>query len=69
MKKRQKEFVTILINGKQKRVNRPQEIDRLSVDKNFLKNDAPIWQHQNELWEYIHEEESQYEAISEAISS
>ena len=58
-KQRQKEYMTIFINGKQKRVKRPQEIDRLSVNEEYLRNADPIWLHQNELWEYIQEEDSQ----------
>ena len=68
-KKRRKEYMTIFINGKQKRVRRPQEIDRLSVDENFLRNADPIWLHQNELWEYIHEDDSQREVANDIISS
>lgn len=58
-KQRQKEYMTIFINGKQKRVKRPQETDRLSVDENFLRNADPIWLHHNELWEYIQEKDNQ----------
>ena len=58
-KQRQKEYMTIFINGKQKRVKRPQETDRLSFDENFLRNADPIWLQQNELWEYFQEEGNQ----------
>jgi hypothetical protein len=51
--RRRAEFMTIFVNGKQKRVPRPQLIDGLSVDE-FIRNNAdPIWLHQNEMWEYI----------------
>ena len=57
-KKRQQEYMTIFINGKQKRVKRPQTIDGMSVDE-FIRNNAdPIWLHQNEMWEYMVEEEN-----------
>jgi hypothetical protein len=50
--------MTIFINGKQKRVKRPQTIDGMSVDE-FIRNNAdPIWLHQNEMWEYMVEEEN-----------
>jgi hypothetical protein len=52
-KKRQQEYVTIFMNGKQKRVKRPAKIDGMDVDE-FIRNNAdPIFFHQNELWEYI----------------
>ncbi len=56
-KKRQKEYMTVFMNGKQKRVKRPPTIDGMSVDE-FIKNNAdPIWLHQKEMWEYIDEED------------
>jgi len=51
--KRQKEYMTIFINGKQKRVKRPPTIDGMDVDKFIRRNADPIWLHQNEMWEYI----------------
>jgi hypothetical protein len=44
------QFMTIFINGKQKRVPRPPLIDGLSVEEFFSRNADPIWLHQNELW-------------------
>ncbi len=52
-KKRQKEYMTIFINGKQKRVKRPPTIDGMDVDEFIRRNADPIWLHQNEMWEYI----------------
>ena len=52
-KRRQKEYMTIFINGKQKRVKRPQTIDCLDMDEFIRRNADPIWLHQNELWEYM----------------
>ncbi|SPF40750.1 conserved hypothetical protein [Syntrophobacter sp. SbD1] len=50
-KKRQREYMTVFINGKQKRVKRPPTVDGMDVDE-FIKNNAdPIWLHQNEMWE------------------
>ena len=59
-KKRQKEYMTVFMNGKQKRVKRTPPIDGMSVDE-FIKNNAdPIWLHQNEMWEYIDMDEEDY---------
>ncbi len=49
--------MTVFMNGKQKRVKRPQTIDGMSVDEFILQNADPIWLHQNEMWEYIKPEE------------
>lgn len=57
-KKRQwKEYMTIFINGKQKRVKRPPTIDGLDVDEFIRRNADPIWLHQNEMWEYMIDED------------
>jgi hypothetical protein len=52
-RERQKKFMTIFINGKQKSVPRPQLIDGLDVDEFIARNADPIWLHQNELWELM----------------
>ena len=52
---RKKRFMTIFINGKQKRVPRPPTIDGLSVDEFIARNADPMWLHQNELWEFMPE--------------
>ena len=52
-KKRQSEYMTIFINGKQKRVRRLQTIDGLDSDEFIRMNSDPIWLHQNEMWEYL----------------
>jgi hypothetical protein len=52
-KKRQQEYMTIFVNGKQKRVKRPPTIDGMSVDDFIMNNADPIFLHQNELWEYM----------------
>lgn len=54
-KRRQREFMTIFINGKMKRVRRPPMIDGLPVDEFIRQNADPIWLHQNEMWEYMEE--------------
>ena len=45
--------MTILINGKQERVPRPQLIDELPVDEFVARNADSLWLHKNELWESI----------------
>ena len=56
-KRRQKEYMTIFINGKQKRVKRPPTIDGMDVDEFIRRNADPIWLHQNEMWEYMTDDE------------
>jgi hypothetical protein len=56
-KRRSEEFQTIFINGKQKRVRRPAMIDGMTVDEFIRQNADPIWLHQNEMWEYMEEEQ------------
>jgi hypothetical protein len=52
-KKRRAEFMTIFIDGKQKRVKRPPAIDGLPLDEFIRRNADPLWLHQNEMWELI----------------
>ncbi len=51
-KRRRKEFMSIFVNGKQKRVKRPPTIDGMDVDEFIRRNADPIWLHQNEMWDY-----------------
>ena len=43
--------MTVFVNGKQKRVRRPPQIEGMDPDEFILRNADPIWLHQNELWE------------------
>ncbi len=52
-KRRQKVYMTIFVNGKQKRVRRPPTIDGMDVDEFIRRNADPIWLHQNEMCEYM----------------
>lgn len=52
-RERKLKFMTIFINGKQKRVPRPPLIDGLPVDEFIARNADPIWLHQNELRELM----------------
>lgn len=56
-KRRKKEYMTIFINGKQKRVKRPQTIDGMDADEFIRRNANAIWLHQNEMWEYLNNED------------
>lgn len=57
-RERQKKYEWIFINGKQVKVKRPQLIDTIPVDEFIRQNADPILLHQNEMWEYIDDEES-----------
>ena len=59
-RERKAKFMTIFINGKQKRVPRPQPIDELDVEEFILRNADPIWLHRNEMWEYMMPEDDSY---------
>ena len=59
-KKRQNEYMTVFVNGQQKRVKRSQAIDGISVDEFIKYNADPTWLHQNEMWEYIEEGKVEY---------
>ena len=52
-REQKKKFMTIFINGRQKRVLRPQSIDGLPVEEFIARNADPLWLHQNELWEFM----------------
>ncbi|MGD9971830.1 MAG: hypothetical protein AB7S77_02090 [Desulfatirhabdiaceae bacterium] len=52
-KQRRQEYMTVFINGKQKRVKRPPTIDGMDVDEFIRRNADPIWLHQNGMWEYM----------------
>ena len=48
-----KRFMTIFVNGKQKRVPRPPLVDGLPVEEFIARNADPVLLHQNELWELM----------------
>lgn len=63
-RERKKNFMWIFINGKQKRVRRPQLIEGLTVDEFIARNADPIWLHQNEMWELMPSDENEDTARS-----
>ena len=52
-KNRRLAFMTIFINGKQKRVKRPPTIDGMPEDEFIQFNADPIWLHEHEEWHRI----------------
>lgn len=61
-RKRRRETMVVFIHGKQKRVPRPPTIDGVAVEEFIRHNADPIWLHQNEMWEYIHDRETSQES-------
>ncbi|MDP3670410.1 MAG: hypothetical protein Q8R69_12060 [Telluria sp.] len=55
--RRKAEFMTIFVNGRQRRVPRPVLIEGLDPDEFIIRNADPIWLHQNGMWEYLAEAE------------
>jgi hypothetical protein len=54
-KRRRAEYVTILVNGKQRRVKRAPMIDGMIVEEFIRANADPIWLHENEMWDEMPE--------------
>ena len=68
-KQRQQEYMTIFMNGKQKRVKRPPTVEGLPVDEFIRRNADPIWLLQNEMYEELHQWEQQHEQKEEQENS
>ena len=49
-RERKAKFMTIFINGKQKRVPRPRLIQGIPVEEFIARNADPVWLHSNERW-------------------
>ena len=58
----QREYMTIFINGKQKRVKRPPTVDGVPVDEFIRDNADPIWLLQNGMYEELHQWELERDA-------
>ena len=65
-KREKAQFMTIFINGKQKRVRRPVLIDGLEPDEFYLRNADAIALHQDGRWESIAQDEHGDIAIIDA---
>lgn len=50
---RQAKFMWVFMNGKQVRIKRPETIEGTDIDQFIRANADPIWLHQNELWEWM----------------
>ena len=58
-RRRRKEYMTIFVHGKQKRVKRPPTIEGMSVEEFIRSNADPLWYHQNEMWDEIEVDENE----------
>lgn len=58
-KKRREDYMTVFMNGKQKRIKRLPTIDGMDAEEFMRRNADPIWLHQNEMWEYIDQNEDE----------
>ena len=63
IKKRREEYMTVFINGKQRRIKRPPTIEGMDAEEFIRRNADPIWLHQNEMWEYIDQNEVEDDAV------
>lgn len=61
-KRRRREYMTIFVNGKQKRVKRPPTVDGVPVEEFIRKNADPIWLLQNEMYEELYQWEQKRDA-------
>jgi hypothetical protein len=52
-RERKQKYMTIFINGRQKRVPRTHLIEGLPVEEFIARNADPVWLHQNGLWEFM----------------
>jgi nitrate reductase beta subunit len=57
-KRLQQKYMTIFVDGNQKRVKREPTVDGIPVDEFIRMNADPIWLMQNEMYEELHEWES-----------
>ena len=57
-KRLQQKYMTIFVNGKQKRTKREPTVDGIPMDEFIRMNADPIWLMQNEMYEELHEWES-----------
>ena len=56
-RRHREEYMTIFVNGKQKRGKRPPSVDGMDGDEFIRRNADPIWLHQNGLWEQMADEQ------------
>jgi len=51
--RRRKLYMTVFINGKQKRVKRPPMIEGLPVEEFLQRNADPVWLHEHGMWDLM----------------
>ena len=61
-----REYMTVMVNGKMKRVRRPPMIEGDTVEEFIRRNADPIFLHQEGLWEFL-DTESASDAISREL--
>lgn len=52
-RERKANFQTVFINGKQKRIRRPQQINGQPIDEFIRGNADPVWLHEHEMWDLM----------------
>ncbi len=67
-KRRQREYMTIFVNGKQKRVKRPSTAEGMPTDEFIRDNADPIWLLQNEMYEELYQWELERDAYKKDSS-
>lgn len=55
---RQKKYQRFFMNGKQVKIKCSPTIDGIDVDEFIRRNSDPVWLHENEVWEYIENDET-----------
>ena len=56
---RKRKYMFVFMNGKQVRIRRPEMIDGMEVDEFIRRNADPQWLHQNEMWEYLNQDDDE----------
>ena len=59
-KRKNKEYMTVFIQGKQVRIKRPPTIEGIDAEDFIRRNADPIFLHQSGLWEYIDQNKKKY---------
>lgn len=56
---RKRKYGWIFINGKQVRIRKPETVEGMDSEEFIKANADSIWLHQNELWEYMDDDEGE----------
>lgn len=60
--RRRREYTTIFVGGKQKRVKRPPTVDGIPVDDFIRRNADPVWLLRNGMYEELYRWEQERDA-------